>query len=37
MALMRQTRQCSFYASYAYGYATRFAGRSQATRLSSSM
>jgi hypothetical protein len=37
MALVSQSRQCSYYASYAYAYATRPAGRRHATRLSSSM
>jgi hypothetical protein len=37
MAVVSQSRQCSYYARYAYGYATRPTGRRHATRLSSSM
>jgi hypothetical protein len=37
MALVSQSRQGSYFASYSYGYATRPAGRRHATRLSSSM
>jgi hypothetical protein len=37
MALVSQSRQSSYYASFAYGYATRRTGRRHATRLSSSM
>jgi hypothetical protein len=37
MAFVSQSRQCSYYPSYAFGYATRHAGRRHATRLSSPM
>jgi hypothetical protein len=37
MAVMSRSRQTSYYAVYAYGFATRPAGRRHATRLSSSM
>jgi hypothetical protein len=33
MAFVTYSRQCSYYASYYYGFATRHAGRRHATRL----